>query len=43
MRKIDGQHPSNSFAATILGLPSGSDQHVLSGDMNNSIGVIGLS
>lgn len=47
LRKIDGQQPNSqnnsNFAATILGLPSGSDQHVLSGEMNNSIGVIGLS
>lgn len=31
----------SNFAATILGLPA--DQHMLSGEMNNSIGVIGLS
>ena len=47
LRKIEGQQPisqnNSNFAATILGLPSASDQHVLSGEMNNSIGVIGLS
>ena len=37
----DGQ--SSGFAAAILGLPSSTDQHVLSGEMNNSIGVIGLN
>ena len=44
MRQIDeSQNATAGFAATILGLPSASDQHVLSGEMNNSIGVIGLS
>jgi len=48
MRNIDGLQPpqtqnGSNFAATILGLNSASDQHVLSGDINNSVGVIGLS
>lgn len=38
-----GDAKDGRFAATILGLPASSDQHVLSGDMNNSIGIIGLS
>lgn len=38
-----GDGSDGRFAATILGLPASNDQHVLSGEMNNSIGVIGLS